>query len=85
MKKNLSNIKCSGGGLSAFQEGSAVNNFNLIYNKASFLTFIQSPKTNELDFNNSSKHNASNSWSAADDNNEVDISFEREKNSEPKI
>ena len=64
---------------------SRVNNFNLIYNKASFLPFIQSPKTNELDFNNSSSSDVFNSWSAADDNNEVNISFEREKNSEPKI
>ena len=85
MKKNITNIKSSDSGISDLKASSRVNNLNLIYNFASFLPFIQSPKTNVLDFNNSTSDAVLNDDSAADDNNEVNISFEREKNSEPKI
>ena len=64
---------------------SRVNNLNLIYNFASFFPFIQSPISDVLDFNNSSGDDVSTNCGAADDNNEVNISFEREKNTEPKI
>ena len=64
---------------------SRVNNLNLIDNKAPFCPFIQSPISDVLDFINSSSDSLPTGCTAADDNNEVNISFEREKNSEPKI
>ena len=85
MKKNITNIKSSDSGISDLKARSRVNNFNLVYNKAFFLPFIQSPISDVLDFNEHSDGTDWTSWSAADDNNEVNISFEREKNSEPNI
>ena len=85
MKKNIQNIKSFNLEESLCKAGSAVNNFFSIDYNAPFCPFIQSPISNILDFINSSGEYELTSWSAADDNNEVNISFEREKNSEPKI
>ena len=65
--------------------GSALNNFSIIDNLAYFFPFLHPPKSDILDFINSSSDSLPTGCTAADDNNEVDISFEREKNSEPKI
>ena len=85
MKKNIQNIKSFNLEESLCKAVPAVNNFFSIDNEAPFCPFIQSPISDVLDFNNSSGDDVSTNCGAADDNNEVNISFEREKNSEPKI